>query len=607
MREAVFEQFQQLDGSAQRRVGGTGLGLFIVRQFAELHHGEVTLSSADGGGSVFSVSLPLKAPEGTPLKPALMTSALGAEDVEPRVTGRVPHAEKGGEGPASKGAPLVLIVEDNQDMSAFLVSCLLPSYRVATAFDGGEGLEKTMSLRPDLVVCDLMMPVVSGDQMLRAVRARAELSDMPFVILSAKADDALKVQLLQEGANDYIHKPFSTEELVARVDRLLTERQRARENLRESEERSDLILQTSPNAMLVVDTEGRIQRANRRAEELFGYPEGRLQQVVVEDLMPERFRKRHAMLRDQFSTAPSARYLGEGRELVACREDGGEFPVEISLAPVRMRGELYVVATIVDITDRKRAEAEIRSLNVSLELRVTQRTAELEEANKELDAFVYAVSHDLRAPLRAISGYSQILREDYDDRLDEDGRGALERVRAAAERMDALTEGLLALSRSARGEFQHDHVDITAMSLRILDELARQDPKRKVDCVVEPGLTLEGDARMLEVAVGNLLSNAWKYTSRKEDAHIEVYGGESKGTRTICVKDNGTGFDPSQSSRLFKPFQRLHKEDEYPGIGIGLATVQRIVHRHGGRISADSEPGAGATFCMEFPVVNDNC
>lgn len=244
------------------------------------------------------------------------------------------------------------------------------------------------------------------------------------------------------------------------------------------------------------------------------------------------------------------------------------------------------------------AEQEVRRLNAVLEQRVIERTAELTAANQELDSFAYTVSHDLRAPLRTIRGFAEILGQEYGDRLDDESRDCVERIQQGSRRMGDLIDGILALSGVARGELRQETVDLSALAKRRLAELALAEPQRQVAVEVEPGLSARGDTRLIDVLLTNLIENAWKYTGKAAAPRIRVYAGTLRGLQGICVSDNGAGFDMRHAEALFQPFQRLHRMDEFQGTGVGLATVHRIVQRHGGRIVAEAQPGLGATFCF---------
>ncbi|WP_393939255.1 sensor histidine kinase [Piscinibacter sakaiensis] len=254
-----------------------------------------------------------------------------------------------------------------------------------------------------------------------------------------------------------------------------------------------------------------------------------------------------------------------------------------------------------DVTERRAAQDALQALNAELERRVAARTAELQAANEELDAFAYAVSHDLRAPLRAMSGFSAALVEDHGDRLDAEARGYLEHIVQGAQRMGGLIDGLLRLSRTVRGELHAETVDLSRLAERAVAELRRQEPQRAVAVEIEPGLQVVGDPRMLDAVMVNLVGNAWKYSAGAAAAHIRVHAETRGDARWFCIEDNGAGFDMAHAGRLFKAFARLHRQDEFPGMGIGLATVQRVIHRHGGRLEAEGRPGEGATFRFTLP------
>lgn len=244
-----------------------------------------------------------------------------------------------------------------------------------------------------------------------------------------------------------------------------------------------------------------------------------------------------------------------------------------------------MMGVVADISERKRSEEEIRIQN-----------AQLEAANKELEAFSYSVSHDLRAPLRAIDGFSMALEEDCQSKLEPQEKEHLARIRAATARMGQLIEDVLKLARIARAEIVRDHVDLSRLAQEIASNLQVCTPERKAVFAITPGLIVEGDRLLLRVVLENLLDNAWKFTSKQPQAQIELGAQEQNSKKVYFVRDNGAGFDTQYAKKLFGVFQRLHRESEYPGTGVGLATVQRIIHRHGGRIWAEASPNQGATF-----------
>lgn len=246
--------------------------------------------------------------------------------------------------------------------------------------------------------------------------------------------------------------------------------------------------------------------------------------------------------------------------------------------------------------ERRHAADEVRKLNAELEKRVIERTSQLEAANRELEAFAYSVSHDLRAPLRSIDGFSLALLEDYGDKFDANGEDYIHRVREACRRMARLIDALLMLSRITRSEMTCRPVNLSALAVSVAKELQCSEPQHKVDFAIEEGITVKGDLQLLRVVLQNLLGNAWKFTGRQTQARIEFGQTAWEGKPAYFVRDNGAGFDMTYVNKLFTAFQRLHKDEEFPGTGIGLALAQRIIHRHGGEIRAEGEVGKGATF-----------
>jgi len=280
-------------------------------------------------------------------------------------------------------------------------------------------------------------------------------------------------------------------------------------------------------------------------------------------------------------------------------------PVAIYSAPVLREGEMVGLrGVVVDISARKRAEEELQRLNQELERRVAKRTAQLEAANQELESFSYSISHDLRSPLATIEGFGQALLEDYGERIGAEGRGYVDRMLAAGGRMQQLIEDLLRLAGVTRGELRREEVDLSALAQMVATRVGQATPERALQLTIQPDLLVDADAQLLLVLLENLLGNAWKFTACEASAEVEVgkladdeqrFHRESD-EAIYFVRDNGVGFDVAQAKQLFQPFQRFHRSDDFPGTGIGLATVQRIVARHGGRVWAESAPGEGTTI-----------
>ncbi len=461
-RAAVFERFFQVERSATRTIGGTGLGLSIVKDFVELHGGTVGVDRASEGGARFTVKLPLRAPEGTRLVAAPEPAFAASTPVE-----LVPVPEAPARA-ATGGEPRVLVVEDNPEMAGFILETLAPTYAILRAVDGAEGLRKALELKPDLILSDLMMPVLSGDQMLRKIRECRELDGIPVLMLTAKAEEEVKVELLRAGAQDYLLKPFAPEELRARVANLVG-----------------------------------IKRARQEAE--------------------------------------------ESNRLLRLSQD------------------------------------------------------RLERTVKELEAFSYSVSHDLRAPLRGIQGFSRMLTEDHGGALDAEGRRMLGVVAESALRMSDLIDGLLEFSRLGLRDLARSTVDMKALAEAVAKDLVAEASSRKIELRVGALPPATGDPTLLRQVFVNLIGNAVKYTGKLAEAHIEVGGSAGDAVNTYWVRDDGAGFQMEYVGRLFAPFQRLHSAGEFPGTGVGLALVQRILQRHGGAIRAEGAPGRGAVFTFTLP------
>jgi light-regulated signal transduction histidine kinase (bacteriophytochrome) len=281
----------------------------------------------------------------------------------------------------------------------------------------------------------------------------------------------------------------------------------------------------------------------------------------------------------------------------AVRRDGSEFPIELSISPLKTGATVTFCGFVTDITDRKRAEAEIRHLNDELEKRIQQRTAQLEAANKELESFSYSVSHDLRAPLRHVQGYVAMLQDATEGILPEKARRHLRIINDASMEMGQLIDDLLEFSRMGRSEIRQDRVSLEELVQYSIERAEMATRGRNIVWQIAPLPIVIGDGSMLRQVVGNLIDNAIKYSRHREPAKIEIgVVGEEDGRVIVFVRDNGAGFDMKYAHKLFGVFQRLHRADEFEGTGIGLATVRRVLSRHGGRVWAESAVGSGATF-----------
>ncbi len=372
--------------------------------------------------------------------------------------------------------------------------------------------------------------------------------------------------------------------------------------LKESESRFRDLVEVAPYGIVVADLDGRIRMTNPQACQQFGYTAAEMNGLSVDMLLPADMRTQHAKYREHFAQAPSSRQMGKGRDLLALRRDGSTFPVEIALAPLATPAGQAVVATVIDITQRKQIESEIRSLNAELEQRVQTRTAELNDSIKELEAFTYSVSHDLRAPLRHIQGYLELLSEDTSNHLSDEGKRYLDIVIASSREMNTLIDDLLAFSRISRAEMQMQSVDMEALVQTTVDSLRQDIRNRPIEWNIRPLPEVCGDPALLKLAMLNLVGNAIKYTRQRDPARIEIgYQATPEGEEAYYIKDNGAGFDMKYIDKLFGVFQRLHRHSEFEGTGIGLANVRRIITKHGGKVWAEGAVDQGAIFYFTLP------
>jgi signal transduction histidine kinase len=478
----LFERFHRVKGAKSRTHEGTGIGLALVQELISLHGGAVRIESEEGKGSTFTVTVKAgtahlppdrlgaaHVPASTATRAAAyaeeamhwLPSAAKPDDPSPGSAEADPiSTARNATATPSGRRPRILWADDNADMRDYVRRLLAERYDVLAVPDGLAALTAARDDPPDLVLTDIMMPGLDGFGLLRELRGDARTRTIPVILLSARAGEESAVEGLDAGADDYLAKPFSAQELLARVR------------------------------------------------------------------------------------------------------------THLELARVRR-----------------------------------EWANELERANKELEAFSYSVSHDLRAPLRAIDGFSKALLEEYGEKLDEQGCRYLDRVRMGTQKMSGLINDLLDLSRINRTALRKESISLTELARGVVADLRNREPTRKVAIDIADGITAHGDARLITIALVNLLGNAWKYTSKRSEAQI-AFSQQNKANETVFyVADNGAGFDMAYAEKLFAPFQRLHQDSEFEGTGIGLATVQRIISRHGGRIWAEAAVDEGATF---FFTLGDN-
>jgi PAS domain S-box-containing protein len=385
------------------------------------------------------------------------------------------------------------------------------------------------------------------------------------------------------------------------IVRDVTEQRRAEAERAKSEEKFATVFHASPDGIMILRAgDGLILDLNESFQRMFGYSREEAVGRTVLELGFWAFPERRA----RFVAEVRARGMVSGYEFVMRTKAGALRDMTTSTVLIDIGGVPCLISVSRDVTDRLRAEEEIRNLNVTLEQRVRDRTAELEEAVREMESFSYSISHDLRAPLRAIAGYAKIVEEDYAAAIDAEGKRLLDRIAGGAIRMGELIDDLLDFSRIGRADLKKSLVDMGGMVRDALGEISEVAAGRhRIDIGELPQAV--ADRGLLRQVWVNLLSNAVKYSRQRDLARIEVGGIEEGDALHYWVRDNGAGFDMAYADKLFKVFQRLHRDPAFEGTGVGLAIVARIVHKHGGRVWAEGAPGAGATFHFTLPSRGD--
>ena len=476
----------------------------------------------------------------------------------------------------------VLVVEVSCDGTSLIQRELNSQFQMRTEVTVADSLPTALRLLSnqcyDALVLDSRALDLSDPVCTR--RLRAVSAQLPVV---AVGDDGAgsAVFILRSGAQDYLNRQESMGPQLTRSIRFSIERHRVAveldeqtRRLRESELSTRVIIQASADAMIIVDRIGQVRFVNPAAETMFGRP--------CCDLLGSSF---------GFPLG-----VGQATELDILHKDGSIGVAEMRVVEVTWDGESAFLASLRDITERKRIQGEIEAANSRLEQRVQERTAALEGANRELEAFAFSVSHDLTAPLRHIRGFAEILAEQVDNALDDEARGLFKRIFDSSERMQALIRGLLEFSRLGRAAMSIKRIDLRRLVEGVIDELSHDLVDRKVEWCVGELPEVQADFILLRQVFVNLIANALKFTRGRTMARIEIVSLQRAGETIVAVRDNGVGFDMRWADKLFNVFQRLHNSNEYEGTGIGLANVQRIIQRHGGRVWVEAVPDQGAAF-----------
>jgi DNA-binding response OmpR family regulator len=519
--------------------------------------------------------------------------------------------------------PTVLLIDDSPTFRDALGSALdAAGYAVVTADDGARGLEAAASRRPSAIVVDGVMPDLDGATVIRRIRLDPALRTTPCVLLTGSSDRGDELRALDAGADAFVRKEDELEVILARLSAVLRVSAAARENT------ASLL---APKRILAVDDSPTYLQGLAELLRNEGYDvvlahsgEEALEMLAIQsvdcillDLQMPGLGGTETCRRIKSSP------LGRDLPLVmlTSREDRGSMldglgagaddyiPKSAAFEVLDARVRAQIRRKQFEDEHRRVREELLRSEMEASEARASRALAETKTAladelarkNKELEAFSYSISHDLRAPLRSIDGFSQALLEDYAEVVDERGQDYLRRVRAAAKRMGELIEDLLGLSRLNRAELVRGRVDLAEIGRSVFDEVRRKDPQREGSFAASDNLVVEADARLIRVLLENLIGNAWKFTARTPVAQITLGAVRRDGALAYYVRDNGAGFDMRYAAKLFTPFQRLHSDAEFPGTGIGLATVYRVVDRHGGRVWAEGEIGQGASIYFTLP------
>lgn len=536
------------------------------------------------------------------------------------VVARAREFVRRGNGDDAPNRKTVLLVDDSVTFREDLKDKLeAASYRVFIAGSGEEGLRLAADLRPTAIVVDGVLPGMDGATLIRRIRLDAALRGLPCLLLTASEDRNAEVEALDAGADAFVRKTEDNSVVLARLNAMLraagaqsvngrTQSLASRKRVLAVDD-SDTYLQALAEALRGDGYEVVLARSGEQALELLA-----VQPVdcILLDLLMPGMGGREACRR--IKSAPGMRDMPivmltaveDRQSMIEGLSAGADDYIAKSSDLDLLRARVQAQIRRKQFEDENRLireqllQAELESMQARSAQQVAEARAalidELKAKNEELDAFSYSVAHDLRAPLRSLDGFSLALLDDYTDKLDDEGRRYLHYIRESAQEMAVLIDALLALARVTRNDLHFQEVDLAGIARTIADRLRKTRPERNAEFAIPDALIVKGDARLLQVVLDNLLGNAWKYSSKRKQARIEFGKTSSHDRRAFFVRDNGAGFDMAYASKLFGVFQRLHTAREFEGTGIGLATVQRIIRRHGGRVWAEGEIDRGATF-----------
>ena len=639
LREVIFERFRQGDGGTNRQFAGTGLGLAIAHEFVEMHKGTIEVHDSKLGGAMFAVSLPRTLISSSVSGPESQLDRGTLDGLIEELRQPVPVNTVLPYEPMPVNRDIVLVVEDNPEMNRFITQALEQDYEVMSAFDGQQGLQMAITFKPALIVSDIMMPGVSGVQMIKELRKKPEMQSTPILLLSAKADEELKLELLEESAQDFITKPFSERDLKVRIRNLIavrksqeilqeaerTKRQAIEAINRELQSRSNqlsYLFEQTPSFMTVVRGPDHVfELANSAYYKLVGYREI-IGKPVIEAL-PELKGQGYIEMLDSVLASGKAVI---GTELPAMlQRDQAAVPemryVDFVYQPL-FENEKAVGVFVEghDVTEQVIARKQLMDNEVRLkeqsnwlEQQVEERTKALKElnhslelSNEDLQQFAHVASHDLKEPIRKIKTFVIRLQDDYRHLLPEKGDIFLNKILTATDRVYSMIDGVLSYSTMTSEDQSSEMVDLNEVLKNIETDLEVLINERKAKLIIKKLPTIEGAPVLLYQLFYNLVNNSIKFAKKTEPPVITVNHSivniEDQKFASIVLSDNGIGFDQQNAERIFSTFTRLNSKDRYEGTGLGLALCRKIAQRHGGSISAKGEKDKGAEFTVLLPL-----